>query len=130
MFCSSYSRIFLAVFLISFLCYSCSKKSVGVASDIPDMESSDESHIAKREITSRKEKRTLKRKLKSFKDKQQLEKDNNLERKKSGRKKKGRDIKKKEKKKKMRLEKGAPSKKIPGRKTSKKKRKKITQIKK
>merc|ERR1711944_192128 len=100
MFCSSYSRIFLAVFLISFLCNSCSsKKAVGVVSDIPDTESSDESHIAKREITSRKEKRTLKRKSKRFKDKQQLEKDNNLF-KKSGRKEKGRDIKRKEKKRK------------------------------
>ena len=110
---SSFSRIFFAVFLISFLCYTCfSKNAVGVALGIPDMESSDESHIAKREITSRKEKKKLKRKLKRLKHKQQLEKDDNLERKESGRKEKGRDIKRKERKKK-----------IPKKKTFKQKRK-------
>ena len=127
MFCSSYSRIFFAVFLTSLLCYSClSKKAVGVASDIPDMESSDESHKAKRDLTGRKEKRTLNRKSKRIKHKQQKEKENNLER--SGRKEKGRPIKSNEKKKKnktekIRIEKGAYFKMIPKRKPFKKRRK-------
>ena len=63
MFCSSFSRVFFTVCVISFLCYGCfSKKAAGEALGIQDMESSDESGIAKREITgNRKEKRTLNR---------------------------------------------------------------------
>ena len=130
MLASSYSRFGFAVLLISFLCYIYfSKWAVGVAFDIRDMESSDESHLAKREISRRKEKKKLKRKFKKLKHKQQSEKDRNLERKKSGRKEKRKDIKRKEnkkknKKEKIRLEKSVHSRKIPKKKTSKKKRKK------
>ena len=64
--CSSYSRIFFVAFLMTFLYYSfLDNKAEEVASNIPDMESSDESHRVKREITARIEKQKLEKKVKT-----------------------------------------------------------------